>query len=117
MPVASRTALTAATTSPRASAATASGGSWKEFDDMARPRTDLRTAYGTGLRRLVTSAGRWVSLRSTHTTGAAKKKDLLPTEGVGPLISAPASETAASRPGDAPRPGRHPRRPPPPPHS
>src|SRR3546814_6355512 len=51
MPVASRTALTAATTSPRASAATASGGSWKEFDDMARPRTDLRTAYGTEIGR------------------------------------------------------------------
>src|SRR3546814_12193599 len=34
--------------------------------------------------------------------------DLLPTEGVGPLIRAPASETAASRPGDAPRLGRHP---------
>src|SRR3546814_14057561 len=66
MPVASRTALTAATTSPRASAATASGGSWKEFDDMARPRTDLRTAYGTSLRRLVT--------RPSHVGCGSKKR-------------------------------------------
>src|SRR3546814_8854902 len=66
---------------------------------------------GAGRRLAWTPPARTPTAGSTSGRGIAPARffmDLLPTEGVGPLIRAPASEAAASRPGGAPRLGRHP---------